>query len=122
MADLIDRCAVLSDINEEIEANQEFPEDKLIRKGLRIARKFIENASTVNRWIPVEDALPEKAGNYLCTLFYTIPPYNLFHPEKDTYIRETSVKFFDGKSFIASVVAWMPMPDAYEPPESEVQE
>jgi hypothetical protein len=52
-------------------------------------------------------------------LYYAIPPYNLFHPEKDTYIREVSVKFYDGKSFIASVIAWMPLPDAYEPPEKE---
>ena len=72
-------------------------------------------------WIPVEDALPEKAGNYLCTLYYAIPPYHLLHPENDTYIREVSIQYFDGKSFIASVVAWQPMPDAYEPPESEVQ-
>ena len=80
---------------------------------------YIMNAPVVNNWISVEDALPEKEGNYLCTLYYAIPPYNLFHPEKDTYIREVSVKFFDGKSFIASVVAWMPMPDAYKPPEKE---
>lgn len=39
MDDLIDRNFVISEIEEEIEAGREYPEDKLIDKGLRIARK-----------------------------------------------------------------------------------
>ena len=65
MDDLIDRDAVLSEINEEVDANQEYPEDKLIRKGLRIARKIIENAPTVNRWIPCSERLPEDGQRVL---------------------------------------------------------
>lgn len=82
----------------------------------------INDAPTVNRWTPVSERLPEKQGRYLCSLYYAIPPYHLLHPENDTYIREVSIQYFDGKSFISSVVAWMPMPNAYEPLESEVQE
>ena len=78
----------------------------------------INDAPAVNRWIPVSERLPEREGRYLCSLYYAVPPYHLLHPENDTYIRDVSVQYFDGKSFIASVVAWMPMPDAYEPPES----
>jgi hypothetical protein len=111
--DLIDRNALESFYESGTDPNDTYADMTFIRS------EHIENAPAVNRWISVEDALPEKAGNYLCTLYYAIPPYNLFHPEKDTYIREVSVKFFDGKSFIASVVAWMPLPDAYEPPEKE---
>lgn len=113
MADLIDRGASIRFIS-NIERDDE---DRLFT--FEEIKKMLWDATVVNNWISVEDALPEKEGNYLCTLYYAIPPYNLFHPEKDTYIREVSVKFFDGKSFIASVVAWMPMPDAYKPPEKE---
>ena len=80
----------------------------------------IEELPTVSLWIPVSERLPESKGRYLCSLYYAIPPYHLLHPENDTYIREVSVQYFDGKSFIASVVAWMPMPDAYEPPNNMI--
>lgn len=91
-----------------------------IQTAVKRISGVINDVPAVNRWIPVEDALPEKEGNYLCTLYYAIPPYNLFHPEKDTYIREVSIQYFDGKSFITSVIAWMPMPDAYEQPNNMI--
>lgn len=124
MADLIDRGAVLSDINEEIEANQEYPEDKLIRKGLRIARKSIENAPTVNRWIPVEDALPEiKEFNISDTVLCYCDSGALaiarleengfgqvgFNCEKDDEYHHSAGK----------VLYWMPIPEIPEPPEKE---
>lgn len=119
--DLIDRAALLKDmgLTDAVKYGNKDAEQQYRSYSTWMSYEIadsIRDAPAVNRWIPVEDALPEKAGNYLCTLYYAIPPYNLFHPEKDTYIRETSVKFFDGKSFISSVIAWMPMPDAYEPP------
>lgn len=56
--DLIDRNFVLSEIEEEIEAGHGYPEDELINKGLRIARKRVALAPAVEaelvrhgRWI-----------------------------------------------------------------------
>ena len=64
-------------------------------------------------WIPCEERLPEKSGDYLCTTYHAIPPYNLFHPENDIYVYDMAVKEFDGKSFGRSVIAWMPLPEPY---------
>jgi hypothetical protein len=116
MDDLISRNAVLSDIDEEIEANQEYPEDKLIRKCLRIARKCIENAPAVNRWIPVEDALPESEREVLVYVkgdfdnsipFITTAYINSDHDWESDY---------DGEVIDSKITHWMPLP---EPPEKE---
>lgn len=77
-------------------------------------------AEPAQNWIPVSERLPETKGRYLCSLYYAVPPYHLLHPENDTYIRDVSVQYFDGKSFISSVIAWMPMPNAYEPPNNMI--
>ena len=108
MADLIDRDAVLSDINEEIEANQEYPEDKLIRKGLRIARKAIENAQTVNRWIPCSERMPEQEVRIL--LFAAGEVYvGELTDIKDLY--DTDIGFMKS----GHVTHWMPLPEIPEP-------
>lgn len=112
MQELIDRDVVLSEINEEVDANQEYPEDKLIRKGLRIARKIIENAPSVNRWIPCGDRMPDHYKDILfCERDRTIHKGYLYWD--GTFI-ENHVKFRK-----SDIVAWMPMPDAYEPSEKE---
>lgn len=104
--DVIDRDAVLLDINEEIEANQEYPEDKLIRKGLRIARKCIENALAVNRWIPCSERMPEQEVRIL--LFAAGEVYvGELTDIKDLY--DTDIGFMKS----GHVTHWMPLP---EPP------
>lgn len=65
-------------------------------------------------WIPCSERLPETNGDYLCTLYYAIPPYDLFHPENNKYIHDISVKKFNGESFGRSVIAWMPLPAPYK--------
>ena len=119
MADLIDRDALMKKIcgNECGSVCDEECENAICN-----FYDYIMDAPAVNRWIPCSERLPEQKGRYLCSLYYAVPPYHLLYPENDTYIHDVSVQYFDGKSFIASVVAWMPIPDAYEPPESEVQD
>lgn len=111
--DLIDRDAVLSDINEEIEANQEYPEDKLIRKGLRIARKCIENVPAVNRCIPCSERLPEKSGLYL-TYQKELGRFQLM---RYSPVLRNGTGWFDD-NYGLYVTHWMPLP---EPPESDVR-
>jgi hypothetical protein len=91
-----------------------------IQTAVRRISGVINDVPAVNSWIPVSERLPENEGRYLCSMYYAIPPYHLLHPENDTYIREVSIQYFDGKSFIASVIAWMPMPDAYKPPSNTI--
>lgn len=64
--DKISRQALLNEINEEIEYGEEHfrPENEQINKGLKIARKLVKAAPTIeaepaNGWISVEDRLPE---------------------------------------------------------------
>ena len=119
--DLIDRDAVLSEINEEVDANQEYPEDKLIRKGLRIARKYIEDAPTVNCWIPVEDALPEikKDHESDCVLCYCDTGAYAFSTLQENFFGQIGFaceKEDDYYHSIGKVIAWMYLP---EPPEKE---
>ena len=63
-----------------------------------------------DRWIPVSERLPDKKGEYLCTLHYAIPPYHIFCPEKDVYVDKVDVQHFDGTAFTSTVVAWYPKP------------
>ena len=76
--------------------------------------KTIEEQPRVGEWIPCSERLPEAEGEYLCSLYYAIPPYNLFHPENDIYIHTISIQKFDGTSFKSSVIAWMPLPEPYK--------
>ncbi len=84
-------------------------------------RDLVEFLSGLPKWIPVSERLPEKCGYYLCSLYYAVPPYHVFHLENDIYIHDVSVQKFDGKSFIASVKAWMPLPEPFKA-ESEDKE
>ena len=75
---------------------------------------WLEEQPRVGEWIPCGERLPEAEGEYLCSLYYAIPPYNLFHPENDIYIHTISIQKFDGTSFKSSVIAWMPLPEPYK--------
>jgi hypothetical protein len=106
MSDLIDRNFVLSEIEEEIGSSREYPEDKLIDKGLRIARKLVAHAPAVNRWIPVEDALPEE--NVRCIVYTEGGGYGIS--------RRMGRNLEKWNCFGLQVTHWMPLP---EPPEKE---
>ena len=72
----------------------------------------IWDAPAVNRWIPVEDALPEKQGRCLVTL-------ESGQIEIRTFLfslTQGAAPYFSG---CEKVIAWMPMPDAYEPPKED---
>lgn len=69
------------------------------------------------RWIPVNEQLPEEKGQFLVT--YHPCPWNIVR--EDVYVGLDS---FRGKTTWAKnanqkVVAWMPLPEPYEPQESD---
>ncbi len=85
-------------------------------EALYIAIKALEQT----RWIPVNEELPEKSGEYWCTFRGT----NL--TRSDYYTTEADAKklFDDPEEYIGwrsqNVIAWMPLPEPYR--ESEDKE
>lgn len=114
MADLIERDALLQDMTH--------------RGGLGIGDwhvfDVINEQPAVNRWISVEDALPEKDGEYLvfteyedvfkCT--FDSNEENKWGFEED--YRDPDTLGWEGTTWTAveTVTHWMPLP---EPPEKE---
>lgn len=80
--------------------------------GLMQARKFVISTPAVNRWIPCSEMLPH-GGRVLAT---TKQGYVV----DVIFVAKGSQWFRNGEYFPTdTVIAWMPMPDAYEPPEKE---
>ena len=126
MADLIERCGVLAAIDEEIDFRDDpkYPDDKFVNVGLKIAKKLINKQHAVNRWIPVEDALPEIKTHHisdtvLCycdsgALAVARLEENAFGQVGFNCEKDDSYHYAVGK-----VLYWMPIPEIPEPPESE---
>lgn len=111
MADLLERDALLSEIDEEIYFydDSKHKDDKFIALGMKIARKLVKKHPAVNRWIPCSERFPNHYDDILfCERDRTI--HKGFMYWDGTFI-ENHVKFRNG-----DIVAWMPMP---EPPEKE---
>lgn len=122
MADLIERDAVLSEIIAFRKDNAERSGDNDMMRGKDIGCEFamdvIARANTVNRWISVEDALPEIGYSVLVTRqTESNTRYIRIASRQDDCWMDNIDKY--GKPNPHQVVAWMPMPDAYEPPEKE---
>ena len=79
----------------------------------------LKKVPAVNRWIPVEDALPEIGYSVLVTRqTENNTRYVRIASRQDDCWMDNTDKY--GKPNPHPVIAWQPMPDAYEPPESEV--
>lgn len=73
------------------------------------------NKMAGNRWIPVEDALPEIGYNVLVTRqTESNARYTRIASRQDDCWMDSKDEY--GKPNPHQVIAWMPMPDAYEPP------
>ena len=85
----------------------------------RAVEKLEAEGYTVQKWIPCSERLPEQWHNVIVQ----------FRCGKDTAI-STARRTHSGSWIVdflryadkecITIQAWMPMPDAYEPPESEV--
>ena len=88
--------------------------------------RLIMDAPAVNRWIPCSERLPENK----CGVIFTVDRGHPFvcvgyriNSEREGLKLQRWFDKLSGLNFSDyDVKAWMPMPDAYEPPESEVQE
>ena len=78
--------------------------NRVIRKT---AEEVRQNAEAEQRWIPVEERLPEYGESVLC--YYEDDDYGVNHIIDDE----------DGEWFIDGVVAWQPLPKPYERSEDE---
>ena len=122
MADLIDRDLTIY----ELEAFRESCIANLMRMSFDDITDVVKDIPAVNRWIPVEDALPENK----CGVIFTVDRGHPFvcvgyriNSERDGLKLQRWFDKLSGLNFSDyDVKAWMPMPDAYEPPESKVQE
>ncbi len=78
----------------------------------------IEDIPAVNRWIPVEDALPEIGYSVLVTRqTESNTRYIRIASRQDDCWMDNTDKY--GKPNTHPVIAWMPMPNAYKPQEKE---
>lgn len=114
MADLIDRDAVLHDVSTEC-SNAHEAKYYEAQVALTRAKRIIRDAPAVNRWIPCSERLPEtiepvifsvERGYKQVCCGYRYGKHRMW---KD---RISGLHYMD-----YDVIAWMPMPDAYEPPE-----
>ncbi len=120
MSDLIERDALLlkQKAHADLFADSTAHDDIVRFDESTAALAEIINAPSVNRWIPVEDALPEIGYNVLVTrqTESNARYIRIASRQDDCWIDSTDEY---GKPNPHPVIAWMPMPDAYKPPEKE---
>ena len=94
-------------------------------QGAKFALDVVGDMPPVNpkqKWIPVSERLPEK-DKY--TDFYKCMVARLYTSRSNTC--DICIAYFDGKRFlsydshgiVSGVKAWMPLPELYDPQESE---
>ena len=102
--------------------------------------KFIDDGFMVRRWIPVSEALPDGIQMVLITWVNHDPQYYYSHIKDkpftgaahycngkwwwessccEDYLAEYGRSDVDEMDDAIEVLAWMPMPNAYKPPEKE---
>lgn len=140
MADLIDRDALLlkQKAHADLFADSTVHDDIVRRDEATAALAEIINAPAVNRWIPVEDSLPGNSHPVLITWVNNSPVMSCYEKDKGKPFTGCA-HYCNGKWYWYSqfsddilseygeyqetvdvdVISWMPMPDAYEPPEKE---
>lgn len=117
MTDLIERNAVLEKIETLRKAYMlHEPAGMGGMSAICHCRDIVKDIPSVNRWISCSERLPNEAGEYLVC--------GRWSGEKSkTWICQFKI-FVDIGGFVNSdknppVSFWMPIPDAYKPPEKE---
>lgn len=84
-------------------------------KGVRAVRELIDDQPKAGKWIPVEDRLPEKRGNYLCTMVMNGIPDTFImigHYNGEDHSKLMPQWTDDNK--MHRTIAWMPLPEPWE--------
>lgn len=86
-----------------------------------VAMKKAINALEQTRWIPVSERLPEKNGDYICTIrvvdYYTNESGE--YKEHSVFRCVKVLNYQDGFPYKYNVIAWMPLPEAYKEAEND---
>ena len=116
MNDLIKRSAVTREINDFL-GKYAVSDDALYAFSMCFG--IIDSVPSVDRWISVEDALPEIGYSVLVTRqTENNTRYVRIASRQDDCWMDNTDKY--GKPNPHPVIAWMPMPDAYEPPNNMI--
>ena len=121
MDDLIDRGVVLAEIREFQRLFDETGDshDRVAYASAEHCILVIKATQSVNRWIPVEDALPEIGYSVLVTRqTENNTRYVRIASRQDDCWMDSTDEY--GKPNPHPVIAWMQMPDAYEPPNNMI--
>lgn len=119
----IEECITRLDaIRHEIVSNSR--DHFALSAGIAALYEMEKGAPAVNRWISVEDSLPDSKEDVLVWFeYFRYGEYNCLY---QTYGIGNYNKNYDGWMVNHEtgwdqlrVIAWMPMPDAYKPPEKE---
>lgn len=73
------------------------------------------------RWIPCEERLPEKTGNYLCTIAIrgAAPAFRMIG---HFYHSDSGTGRWTDDNKLQQTIAWMPLPEPYEPDDGKMEE
>ncbi len=113
MVDLIDRDAVISKIKSCISLPADNGWDAGYNTAMAEASQYIQNAPTVNRWIPCSEHMMPDGEKVLMLLTNG----EVFVMRRNKNSASDGLRHL---SDLSGVKCWMPIPDSYEPTESEV--
>lgn len=95
-------------------AKGEKPCDKVYEEH-KLILELLEQQPKVGHWIPVSERLPEESGRYLISVLDGVGRRTTVAPYQPRYKAWTMT----GRMAYWKVIAWMPLPEPYEPQESE---
>lgn len=114
MSDLIDRDALEPFYESGTDPNDTYADMTFIRV------EHIENAPAVNRWIPCSERLPENRERVLVCFRSGTVHIAVWYGDYDEKGAWKVTSQFPTKLYRTDTIPkWMPMPDTYEPQETE---
>lgn len=119
MADLIDRDAAVRDCEAMMREDMKkgFPKDAILFGTIA---GYLKNLPAVNRWIPCSERMPENGERVLVRFRNGTVHIAVWYGDFDEKGAWKVTSQFPTKLYRTTTIPhWMPLPDAYEPPESE---
>ena len=117
MADYMDKqkaAELLDNLIGMVEDSQENDYDTALKMGIKALKADVQ---PVQRWIPCSERLPEKDGEYICTMQDgQVQECGFVPTAQKGLIPGWSTCEADGYKFLRheDVIAWMPLPEPYE--------